>query len=420
MFSVILQLLRETALCMAAVLLLINSAAAQEGNAELEPDKIIVSDIRVGVHPRKTRFVLDLSEHVDYRIFTLADPYRVVIDLPEISWRIKSRTLPQKAGLIDGLRFGAFRPGVSRVVLDLKGPIKITSSFIIPPAGAKRHRFVLDLVETEREAFITGLRPPPKFELARRPKTREAPNSFVPGRKPRQGAVKKHVVIIDPGHGGIDPGATGKSGVREKNITLSAARDFKRIMEGSGRYKVFLTRSRDTFIRLRDRIAIARDKGAELFISIHADTIPRRKIRGLSVYTLSENASDQEAADLADKENKSDLIAGIDLTAESKVVTNILIDLAQRESMNESSRFAGYLVTELKKVTRLLTNAHRFAGFAVLKAPDVPSILMELGFLSNAKDERNLKDKRYRGKLGKAILNAVDEFFSRIEQAKQK
>lgn len=400
--------------------LTIQGAPAAEDVSVLEPEKIIVSDIRVGVHPNKTRFVLDLSEAIEYRVFTLANPFRVVIDLPEISWRIKSRTLPHKAGLIDGLRFGAFRAGISRVVLDLKGPIRVKSSFIIPPAGAKPHRFVLDLVATEPDAFITGLRAPPKFILARKPAAEEGGVKFIPGHKPKRSAVKKHVITIDPGHGGIDPGATGKTGVLEKNITLSAARDFKRILEGSGRYKVFLTRRRDTFIRLRDRIAIARDRGAELFISIHADTIPRRKIRGLSVYTLSEKASDQEAADLAEKENKSDLIAGIDLTDESKVVTNILIDLAQRESMNESSRFAGYLVNELRKVTRLLSNAHRFAGFAVLKAPDVPSILMELGFLSNIDDERNLKDKRYRRKLGVAILNSVDEFFSRVEQARQK
>jgi N-acetylmuramoyl-L-alanine amidase len=198
---------------------------------------------------------------------------------------------------------------------------------------------------------------------------------------------------------------------------LSAAREFKAMLQKTGRYRVILTRNRDIFIRLRDRITIARDAEADLFISIHADAIKNRKVRGLSVYTLSETASDKEAAGLAEKENKSDLIAGIDLSDKTPEVANILIDLTQRESMNQSARFATGLVKELARKTKLLRNTHRFAGFVVLKAPDVPSVLIELGFLSNRRDEQALIRKSYRAKLGKAIVEAINNYFTRIEEA---
>jgi N-acetylmuramoyl-L-alanine amidase len=181
-----------------------------------------------------------------------------------------------------------------------------------------------------------------------------------------------------------------------------------------------MSRSRDVFIRLRDRVRMARDSKAELFISIHADTVRNRKIKGPAVYTLSEKSSDKEARELAEKENKADLIAGVDLTHETPEVTNILIDLAQRESMNQSARFAASLIRELKRKTRVLRNAHRFAGFAVLKAPDIPSVLLELGFLSNPQDERRLRSKSYRAKLALAVSKAVAAHFLRIEEATRK
>jgi N-acetylmuramoyl-L-alanine amidase len=178
-----------------------------------------------------------------------------------------------------------------------------------------------------------------------------------------------------------------------------------------------MSRSRDVFVRLRDRVRMARDKKADLFISIHADTVSNRRIKGPAVYTLSEKSSDKEARELAEKENKADLIAGVDLTYETPEVTNILIDLAQRESMNQSARFAASLIGELKRRTQVLRNTHRFAGFAVLKAPDVPSVLLELGFLSNPQDERRLRSKSYRARLATAVSKAVTAHFVRIEEA---
>ena len=227
------------------------------------------------------------------------------------------------------------------------------------------------------------------------------------------------VIVIDPGHGGVDPGATGVSGIYEKHITLAMARELKTALEKNGRYRVHLTRDRDVFIRLRDRVAIARQYGADLFISLHADAVQNPQIRGLSVYTLSQNASDNEAQALAEKENKADLIAGIDLSHESADVAGILIDLAQRETMNRSAGFASEVVDEVGQEIDLLGNTHRFAGFAVLKAPDVPAILVEMGYLSNEYEEKQLRQPAYRARLAKAVTKAVERFFPPTLKAKR-
>ncbi|MBX9633733.1 MAG: N-acetylmuramoyl-L-alanine amidase [Magnetospirillum sp.] len=229
----------------------------------------------------------------------------------------------------------------------------------------------------------------------------------------------KPVVVIDPGHGGVDPGAIGVSGIYEKYITLAVARELKAQLEKNGRYKVYLTRDRDIFIRLRDRVAIARQLNADLFISLHADSVGNPQLKGLSVYTLSQTSSDSEAQALADKENKADLIAGIDLSHESADVANILIDLAQRETMNRSAGFAGGVVEEVGREANLLGNTHRFAGFAVLKAPDVPSVLVEMGYLSNEAEERNLRQPEHRLKLAKSLSRAIDRFFVQGQKARR-
>jgi N-acetylmuramoyl-L-alanine amidase len=220
------------------------------------------------------------------------------------------------------------------------------------------------------------------------------------------------VIVLDPGHGGVDPGATGLSGVHEKAITLAFATELQHQLEDSGRYRVLLTRTDDSAVALRERVRIARAAHADLFLSIHADTLANRAISGLSVYTESETASDRETEALASKENKADLIAGIDLSGAAPELTSILIDLAQRETRNRSSLLAGELVEALGGVAALLPRAHRSAGFAVLTAPDVPSVLLELGYLSNKADERGLTSPEHRSRLAGRILAAIDEFFA--------
>jgi N-acetylmuramoyl-L-alanine amidase len=240
------------------------------------------------------------------------------------------------------------------------------------------------------------------------------PAASVPARRgTTQRPPGKRVVVIDPGHGGQDPGAIGASGTYEKTVTLQVSRDLKRQLEATGRYRVHLTRDRDVFLRLRERVQKARDWKAELFISVHADSIGTSDLRGASIYTLSDTASDAEAAALAARENRADIIAGVDLSQESRDVANILIDLAQRETMNRSASFASVLVRELGREIRLqAVRPHRFAGFAVLKAPDVPAVLLELGYLSNLQDETLLKQPAHRRRVAVGVQRAVDAFFA--------
>lgn len=424
-----------------------------------EAAETVATDVRVGHHSQYTRFVLDMSRAVDVRLFMLDAPFRVVLDMPEVGWRLPAKPLPSQTGLFRAMRYGLYQAGQSRIVLETTHPVAVKTAFFLADTGTGNRRFVLDLAPSDRSSFAAGLNrviqvgavgsgyqaaslpnvampavpTPPQnntsvtntASLAPVPdavpvaKVTAAQPTMLPAPVKPAVPVKagKHVIVVDPGHGGADPGTIGPSGVYEKHITIAMARQIKQTLEATGRYKVVLTRDRDVFIRLRDRVNISRKAGAELFISVHADSIKNKKISGSSVYTLSEKASDKEAAMLAEKENKVDLIAGIDLSGESQEVTNILIDLAQRESMNESAKFANVLVNELKRTSKVLRNTHRFAGFAVLKAPDVPSVLVELGFLSNPTDERNLRSKAYRQKIAKAMLKGIDRYFTGLQQA---
>lgn len=374
-------------------------------------------DVRLGNHGTFTRVVLDMSSDIKFSLFTLADPYRVVVDLPEVDWQFRQQGVFGGGGMISALRYGLFQPGNSRIVFDLNGPATVRKAFILPPGGSAGWRFVLDLERTSHQAFLNTAGPSNRIgpmDWERREASYAAPpDPSVDTRPPN----RKPVIVLDPGHGGVDPGATGVSGVYEKNITLSAGREFKAMLERTGRYTVHLTRDRDIFLKLRQRIRIARQHNADLFISLHADAIGRSSVRGLSVYTLSEKSSDSEAAALAEHENKADIIAGIDLSHESPEVTNILIDLAQRETMNLSSRMAETMIEELRRKVTLLRRTHRYAGFAVLKAPDVPSILVEMGYVSNPEEERLLRTAAYRAKLGEALVRSVDAYFAQVQKA---
>jgi N-acetylmuramoyl-L-alanine amidase len=319
-----------------------------------------------------------------------------------VAWGIKPARPP--GGLITDYRFGPFKPGVSRIVLDVERPVEIAKSFLLEPQGAFPHRLVVDLRPVTREAMLTAPRPPAAERGERAPDRPAARQPRLKGRK--------LVVALDPGHGGVDPGTVGPGGTQEKTVVLAQALDIKKHLAATGRYDVVMTRDGDTFLRLRDRIAVAREADADIFISLHADSIANRTVRGGSVYTLSESASDAEAAALAAKENKADLIAGIDLSDQSREVANILIDLAQRKTMNDSAAFARHVVAELGRSTRLLPRTHRFAGFAVLKAPDVPAVLIELGYLSNRHDERMLNEARERSRIAAAIVRAIDSYFA--------
>ena len=355
--------------------------------------------LRIGASEKGTRVVVELTEKVKYKIFTLSNPYRVVIDLSDVEW-VNQKRLPDGAGLIQNIRKGLFSSNVMRIVMDTTGPINIKRDFILPPSAGFPYRMVVDLEKTSLAEFNKDL----ASQRANAQPEANPPPVIKPVKK-----NDKFVVVIDAGHGGVDPGASGKK-VLEKNIVLAFAKELAAELRRDNRYEVHLTRDRDIYIPLRGRVNIARRHSADLFISIHADAIGRKNVRGMSIYTLSETASDKEAAALARKENRSDILAGIDFGDQPKEVTNILIDLAQRETKNLSVKFASTVVSQMKGNTILLDRTHRFAGFRVLKAPDVPSVLIELGFLTNSRDEKQLRSAKWRKTVAQALKQSIDTF----------
>ncbi|MAU41736.1 MAG: N-acetylmuramoyl-L-alanine amidase [Kordiimonas sp.] len=374
-----------------------------------EAKSVSVTGVRIGETNKKTRLVLELSERVNFNVFTLANPYRVVIDFDELDWKI-GQGGDKGRGYISRYRYGLFKPGTSRLVLDIDRPVKVSKSFFIAANHKYPDRFVLDLEKTNHQTFVKNTRKP--VAVTRSSSSASPVAAFDPSFSGKAKRTKK-VIVIDAGHGGVDPGAPGAAGKPEKKITLEVARAIRHALVSTGRYKVVMTRDRDLFIPLRKRVDIARAHDADLFLSVHADSLDNKKVRGATVYTLSETASDKEAAKLAAKENKADIIAGIDLGTETDDVSGILIDLVQRETMNYSVRFADVLVGQLKGKVLLRTNSHRFAGFRVLKAPDVPSVLLEMGYLSNYQDAKSLGTRQTQRKLAKTVQEAIDRYFEK-------
>ena len=383
---------------------------------------LTAKSLRLGAIKEHTRVVVEFTGEVDYKLFTLSSPYRAVIDLPETKWDIPDKV--QDKGLVSGVRFGSFKPEQGRIVVDLRGPVNVHKHFIIPPSVAiENYRLVVDFepatiatfrqlkpsVSETQTATIAVPNVPSLSTVAPSPTPQySAPSGeFTPKPRPRK---TRKIVVIDPGHGGVDPGAMGARS-REKDIVLAFSKELVRQLKATRRYDVYLTRSTDFYIPLRQRVQIARNRKADLFISIHADAIKKKNIRGLSVYTLSEKASDREAAALARKENQSDIIAGVDFGDQLPEVANILIDLAQRDTKNASVKFAESLISSARGKTMLLDRTHRFAGFRVLKAPDVPSVLVELGFITNRTDEKQLTSNKWRRRVATGMVDAIDIYF---------
>ena len=372
---------------------------------------------RVAGDDERTRFVFDLDSQVKPAISGLSRPFRLIIDLPEVEFQLPDGAGTRGRGMVTTWRFGLFAPGKSRVVMDLSGPVRVDKTFFLPAVDDQPARLVIDLVKSTPEdfdAFVLSSRGADKKKVAKKtPKTDRVVGAAKRGDKP--------LVVLDPGHGGIDNGATGVGGTLEKAIVLNFANLLKEKLEKSGLYDVHLTREDDTFISLSRRVEIGHELEADLFISIHADSVRRgRKFaRGATVYTLSDKASDQLSAELAEVENMSDIIAGVELEEEPTDVTDILLDLAKRETRSFSNYFAKTLVTELKSAVRLINNPHRSAGFRVLKAHDVPSVLVELGYLSNEHDEKLLNTEEWRERMANAMSDAIHGFF-RPRLARQK
>ncbi len=407
---------RAITLVFALIVILVgNALAAERTGTPPRPGQAadplpVATDIRIGGDDKQTRLVVDFDRRVDLSAFTLADPYRVVIDVPQVTFKLPPKAGEQGRGLVKAFRYGLIMQGGSRIVLDTKGPVRIDKTFAVDAADGQPARLVLDLVATDRASYLRTVAQESRAAHAASAKAAEKasePPSKVSG-DPRP------LVVLDPGHGGIDNGTKARSGEMEKDLVLQFAQTLRGRLERSGKYRVAMTRSDDTFIPLAERVRFARAQGAALLVSIHCDAVPRGEgqAEGATVYTLSENASDAEAARLAETENRADAIAGVDLTAEPDDVANILVDLAQRETKTYSVQFARTLVDDLKTAARLHKRPLRSAGFKVLKAPDVPSVLVELGYMSTKDDLKQLTSAAWQAKAAGAVANAVDAFFA--------
>jgi N-acetylmuramoyl-L-alanine amidase len=383
------------------------------------------SDARLAGDARQTRFILDLDKAITFRAFALADPYRVVVDTPQVNFTLPAGTGSAGRGLIKAFRYGLVMPGGSRIVFDLTGPAKVAKSYVLDAANGQPPRLVLEFEQVDRTTFVQSLAAANRPEL--RPAIADATETAVPATGPAEPAKdapsepsksvvvdSRPLIVIDPGHGGIDNG-TQANGESEKNLVLAFGLALRDRIERSGKYRVAMTRSDDTFIPLDDRVKFARNQSAALFVSIHADALPKHEgdAQGATIYTLSDRASDAEAERLAETENRADAIGGVNLTEEPTEVADILIDLAQRETRTFSNRFARLLAGEMKNSARMYKHPLKSAGFRVLKAPDVPSVLVELGYVSNKSDLEHLVSEGWRSKTVGSMAQAIDAFFAK-------
>lgn len=364
----------------------------------------------------RARLVFDLSAPVEAAAFVLAGPPRVIVDLPHVEFALDPETgKPVKrprhrhrrggaaSGLVTSFRFGQLGQGKSRIIIDLGAPARILRADCERNDSDGKQHLVVELAKTDRASFRAAVQSA-RAVLAGQSQSRTA--------QKLEAAAGKPIVVIDPGHGGIDSGAI-VNGLVEKNLVFDFAKAVAARLEAGGRVTVIMTRDDDSFVPLFERVKMAREGNAALFVSIHADTLSdAADVAGATVYTVSDRASDAEAARVAEKENQSDAAAGLDGAEDAGDVSDILFDLTRRETRAYSHVFARTLVNYWKVAARLNKNPQRSAGFRVLKAPDVPSVLLELGYLSNEKDDLALTSPEWRDKATSRVAEAIEAFFS--------
>lgn len=391
---------RIFAICAALWLALANGGAAQELSAlaRVNPAGSSLADAGRGIE-----LVLDLSQPVPYAVRLLDQPPRLVIDFREVDWSGLDLATLNRAGRVIAVQTGPVRPGWSRLVAELTGPFGLSSAALIRDDASGRGRLDLRLDPVAPEAFATQAGPA-QSALWGLP----APEVLPPPRA-RQDGSRPVRVVLDPGHGGIDPGAE-RDGVVEADLMLTFAREIQDAMSRAG-FDVVLTRTDNSFVPLEARLSVARAAGADVFLSLHADIVTEGRASGATVYTLSDSASDRASEVLAERHDRADLLAGVDLAETDDVIAGVLMDLARTETAPRSERLADALVAGLKSsVGRMHKRPHLSAGFSVLKAPDIPSALIEIGFLSSPKDLKNLTDPEWRGKAAEGIRNAVQKW----------
>lgn len=387
-------------LCCAAIST--GHAAAQE---PAKTPALTIRDATLAGDKTHTRLVLWFDGKPVPQWFLLRDPHRLVIDFDRTRFAFDPRKL-EAQGLVSGTRYGNIEGDRSRLILSTSGPFLVDGIEVQENEDGKGSRLIADLSATDREKFEAQLRRHLGAPAIASPTAGE-----VATEKADPGDRHRFTIVLDAGHGGIDGGTQGVEGTPEKTITLAFVLELRKKLEETGDFNVILTRDSDEYISLDRRVEIARQHKADLFISLHADAIRWKSLRGATVYTVSDKASDAAAASTAARENLSDALAGIEVQEEKDDVADILVDLTKRETHSFSMRFARYVLASLSESINMIdTNPHRYAGFRVLEAVDVPSVLIELGYLSNREDERDLRNPEWRAKAADSIVEAVEKF----------
>lgn len=380
-----------------------------------EPAPAVAGALRIETSGPQTRLTLEVDGPIQPTVFLVANPPRLIVDVPDLSFRLPADAARTVKGLVASVRYGLLAPRRSRLVVETTGPVRITRSELVSAAGSRKHELVLALAATDPASFAATVvedRPAATAPAIAGSRFEDIDPAARPA-KPRP------VVVIDPGHGGVDPGALGTNGVLEKNIVLAVAREVKSILADRKRYDIVMTRATDVFVSLDNRVEISSAADADLFVSIHADSLSEsdlaRNIRGATVYTLSERASDEQARRLAEKENAADLIAGLPAGSgkEADDVRDILIDLLRRETANNSMDLRSILVAELKKSIAMARDPQRSAAFRVLKQPKAPSVLIELGYMSNPQDQALMTTAEWQKKVAASIARAIEAYLGR-------
>lgn len=363
--------------------------------------RVDIAESRVDDTADGLRIELSLSQGVPYRVFTLDQPARLVLDFREVDWADVSPGMLDQSDRALNVRMGGFRPGWSRMVIDLAGPYLLRSSALEIDEISSKARLEVDLSEGSIAEFAAAAGAPPLPGW-------DVPETVLKADpRPRQRGDAPLIVVLDPGHGGIDPGAEQGEAI-EKDLMLRFARELQEALLRAGGFEVVLTRHDDSFVSLERRVAVAHQARADVFISLHADAVSEGRARGATVYTLSESASDAASAALAERHDRSDMMAGIDLSGSDDVVADVLMDLARMETQPRAQQLAQAIRLSVEE-SKLPLNSRpdRAAAFSVLKSPDIPSVLLELGFLSSEKDAKNLQNPEWRARMAKAVQNAL-------------
>ncbi|MEO1397387.1 MAG: N-acetylmuramoyl-L-alanine amidase [Pseudomonadota bacterium] len=370
--------------------------------AEETSEPAVAFAARIVGDENRLRLIMDFDRAVEQSTYLLSDPSRLIVDVSRTVFSLGKTDLPPKS-FVETIRYGAMSPEQSRVVLSLAEPVRVERTALTALPGRKHHRLIVDLVKTDRKTFLAAVQKAPKVVRSRRTERRLPP---------KRKKAEKLTIVLDPGHGGKDGGAVGSRKTAEKDVVLKFAKKLRARLAAHPRFEVLMTRESDKFLSLTQRVEFARSNSADLLLSIHADSLRQRYIRGATIYTLSDRGTDEVSRALANDQNRADMVAGLALPEQKPIVTDILIDLTRRETEVFSRRFASILVKRFQDEIRLLKNPHRSADFFVLKAPEIPSVLLELGYLSNSDDEKLMRDDKWHDRAAEQTSDAVQRFFA--------